>query len=158
MCIGRRANTKNLNLPAAGVSVGQKGEILVDECFRTNVQHIYAVGDSVPGPMLAHKSEQEAIHAVDAMWGHEEPVNYNAIPCVMYTVPEVFYFQILSPHIYVIFKVAWTGKTEQSLRLEGRAYSAERLLFNSNVRPILFVLSYLFKRCATPRAQATMAF
>jgi len=88
--VGRRPLSQGLGLEAAGVAVDSKsGQIQVDEACRTNVPGIYAIGDLVPGPMLAHKASAEGIAAVEAMAGHAGEVNYDAIPAVVYTAPEV---------------------------------------------------------------------
>jgi dihydrolipoamide dehydrogenase len=88
--VGRRPATKGLGLEAAGVAVDpQSGVILVDASLRTNVEGIYAIGDLVPGPMLAHKASAEGIAAAEIIAGKPGEVNYDAIPAVIYTAPEV---------------------------------------------------------------------
>jgi dihydrolipoamide dehydrogenase len=88
--VGRRPLTQGLGLEAIGIQTeGRSGHILVDENYQTSVAGIYAIGDLVPGPMLAHKATAEGIAAVDAMMGRYAEVNYDAIPSVIYTSPEV---------------------------------------------------------------------
>jgi dihydrolipoyl dehydrogenase len=90
VCVGRRPLTRGLGLEAAGVQTDPaSGHILVDEAYQTSVPGVYAVGDLVPGPMLAHKASAEGIAAVESMAGHHGEVNYDAIPAVVYTAPEV---------------------------------------------------------------------
>jgi dihydrolipoamide dehydrogenase len=90
VAVGRRPLTQNLGLEDAGIHIDSKtGHILVDESFRTNVPSIYAIGDLIPGPMLAHKASAEGIAAVECIAGLPGEVNYDAIPAVIYTWPEV---------------------------------------------------------------------
>ena len=90
VAVGRRPLTQNLGLEDAGIHTDSKtGHVLVDESFRTNVPTIYAIGDLVPGPMLAHKASAEGIAAVECIAGLPGEVNYDAIPAVIYTWPEV---------------------------------------------------------------------
>ncbi len=90
VAVGRRPLTQNLGLEDAGIRMDSKtGHILVDESFRTNVPSIYAIGDLIPGPMLAHKASAEGIAAVECIAGLPGEVNYDAIPAVIYTWPEV---------------------------------------------------------------------
>lgn len=89
VAVGRRPNTKGLNLQAAGIAVGEKGYIPVDGRFRTSQKHIFAVGDVIEGPMLAHKASQEGIVAVELIAGLPSKMNYISIPNVIYTHPEV---------------------------------------------------------------------
>jgi dihydrolipoyl dehydrogenase len=90
VAVGRRPLTQNLGLEDAGIHIDSKtGHILVDESFRTNVPNIYAIGDLIPGPMLAHKASAEGIAAVECIAGLPGEVNYDAIPAVIYTWPEV---------------------------------------------------------------------
>ena len=90
VCIGRRPSTKGLGLEAVGVKTDAKtGQVIVDETYQTSVPGIYAIGDLIPGPMLAHKASAEGIAAVECMIGREGEVNYDAIPNVIYTWPEV---------------------------------------------------------------------
>ena len=90
VCVGRRPLTQGLGLEALGMHIdARSGHIPVDESYQTNVPGIYAIGDLVPGPMLAHKASAEGIAAVEIMAGHPGEVNYDAIPAVVYTAPEV---------------------------------------------------------------------
>ena len=103
VAIGRRPYTQNLGLDKAGVKVDAKGRIDINDHFQTNVKGVYAIGDVVSGPMLAHKAEDEGITLADLLAGKEGHINYNTIPSVVYTHPEV----------------AWVGKTEEELKKEG---------------------------------------
>lgn len=106
VAVGRRPLTRGLGLEELGILLGPGGFIAVDEQYRTNVPGIYAIGDLVPGPMLAHKASAEGIAAVECMAGLASEVNYDAIPAVVYTSPEV----------------ASVGKTEEELKDLGIAY------------------------------------
>ncbi|MFH0729829.1 MAG: dihydrolipoyl dehydrogenase [Pseudomonadota bacterium] len=90
VAVGRIPNTENLGLAALGIQIDTRsGRILVDEAFRTNIPSVYAIGDLVPGPMLAHKASAEGIAAVEGMAGLPGDVNYDTIPSIIYTAPEV---------------------------------------------------------------------
>jgi dihydrolipoamide dehydrogenase len=89
LSIGRRPNTDGLNLEAAGVQLNKRGQIEVDHDFRTGVDGIYAIGDVTPGPMLAHKAEDEGIAAAEVIAGQIGIVNHDVIPSVVYTMPEI---------------------------------------------------------------------
>lgn len=104
--VGRRPYTAALNLEAAGVKMDDRGRVEVDNHLRTNVSHIYAIGDVVRGAMLAHKAEEEGVFVAETIAGEKPHVNYNLIPGIVYTWPEV----------------AGVGKTEQDLKAEGRKY------------------------------------
>ena len=86
---GRKPHTDNLNLEKAGVKVDNKGRVIVDDYLRTNVPNIYGIGDVVRGPMLAHKAEDEGIFVAELIAKKPVHINYNAIPSVIYTYPEV---------------------------------------------------------------------
>ena len=116
--IGRVANTTGLNLEAVGLQLGERGDIVVDADCRTNVPGIWAVGDVVRGPMLAHKAEEEGVAVAERIAGQHGHVNFNTIPYVIYTSPEI----------------AWVGKTEQQLKAEGVAYKAGQFPFLANGR------------------------
>ncbi len=103
---GRLPNTDGLNLEAAGVTVDEKGRIPVDSHFRTNVVGVYAIGDVIAGPMLAHKAEEEGVAVVEGITSGYAHVNYDAIPGVAYTEPEI----------------AGVGKTEEQLKEAGVEY------------------------------------
>ncbi len=107
VCVGRRPLTDGLNLDTVGVATDERtGLVKIDAAFRTSVPTIYAIGDLVPGPMLAHKASAEGIAAVEAMAGEPAEVNYDAIPAVIYTAPEV----------------ASVGLTEEELKARGIPY------------------------------------
>jgi len=89
VAVGRKPYTDGLGLEAAGVELDKRGRISVDEHYRTNVPGIYAIGDVIPGPMLAHKAEEEGVAAVERIAGVAGHVNYEAIPGVVYTWPEL---------------------------------------------------------------------
>jgi dihydrolipoamide dehydrogenase len=101
--VGRRPYTAGLALEKAGVKVDNRGRVAIDDHWRTNVPHIYAIGDVVQGPMLAHKAEEEGIAAAEVIAGKAGHVNYNAIPSVVYTYPEV----------------AWVGLTQEECKAKG---------------------------------------
>jgi len=120
VAIGRRPYTKNLGLDTIGVKVNQRGFIEVDDHRRTNVSGVWALGDVIPGPMLAHKAEEEGIAVVEdiasgELVGH---VNYDTVPSVIYTYPEV----------------AWIGKTEEQLQAAGIKYKIGKFPFAANSR------------------------
>lgn len=117
VCIGRRPYTEGLGLEAAGVETDNRGFILTNH-FKTNVSGIYAVGDVTHGPMLAHKAEEEASAVAELIAGQSGHVNYDAIPGVVYTYPEV----------------ATVGKTEEQLKEDGVAYKVGKFPFSANSR------------------------
>ena len=118
VAIGRVPYTEGLGLAEAGVKLDNKKRIVVDERFKTNVQGIYAIGDVIAGPMLAHKAEDEGIAAAEILAGRAGIVNHDAIPNVIYTSPEV----------------ASVGKTEEELKSEGVAYRVGKFPFTANGR------------------------
>jgi dihydrolipoamide dehydrogenase len=118
VAIGRKPYTEGLGLENVGVAVSPKGFIQVDSHFRTNVPGIYAIGDVVGGAMLAHKAEEEGVALAEILAGQHGHVNYDAIPAVVYTWPEV----------------ASVGKTEEQLKAEGVAYKAGKFPFTANGR------------------------
>jgi dihydrolipoamide dehydrogenase len=103
VAIGRRPNTDGLGLEAAGVKVNNRGQIEVDHDFRTGIPGVYAIGDVVPGPMLAHKAEDEGVAVAEILAGQVGIINHDVIPSVVYTYPEI----------------AAVGRTEEDLRAEG---------------------------------------
>ena len=115
---GRKPYTEGLGLEALGVEMLPRGQIKVDAKMQTNVPGIYAIGDAVPGPMLAHKASEEGIAAVETMAGQYGHMNYDVIPGVIYTSPEV----------------ASVGKTEEQLKAEGRAYKVGKFSLMGNAR------------------------
>ncbi|MSQ63735.1 MAG: dihydrolipoyl dehydrogenase [Betaproteobacteria bacterium] len=115
--IGRVANTTGLNAEGIGLKL-ERGLIAVDENCRTNVPNVWAVGDVVRGPMLAHKAEEEGVAVAERIAGQKPHVNFNTIPWVIYTSPEI----------------AWVGKTEQQLKTEGVEYQVGTFPFSANAR------------------------
>ncbi len=116
--IGRVPNTTGLNPAAVGLSLDERGAIVVDGDCKTNVPGIWAVGDVVRGPMLAHKAEEEGVAVAERIAGQHGHVNFNTIPWVIYTSPEI----------------AWVGRTEQQLKADGVAYKAGTFPFLANGR------------------------
>jgi dihydrolipoamide dehydrogenase len=116
--IGRVPNTDGLNAQAIGLAVDERGFVAVDDGCRTNVPNVWAVGDVVRGPMLAHKAEEEGVAVAERIAGQHGHVNFNTIPWVIYTSPEI----------------AWVGQTEQQLKAAGRAYKAGTFPFAANGR------------------------
>ncbi len=116
--IGRVPNTAGLNAEAIGLQVDERGFIGVDDQCRTNVPNVWAIGDVVRGPMLAHKAEEEGVAVAERIAGQHGHVNFNTIPWVIYTSPEI----------------AWVGQNEQQLKAEGRSYKAGTFPFMANGR------------------------
>ena len=116
--IGRVPNTIGLNAEAVGLKLDERGAIVVDDECRTNLPGVWAVGDVVRGPMLAHKAEEEGVAVAERIAGQHGHVNFNTIPWVIYTSPEI----------------AWVGQTEQQLKAAGRAYRAGTFPFLANGR------------------------
>ncbi|MFT6072686.1 MAG: dihydrolipoamide dehydrogenase [Dasania sp.] len=118
MSIGRKAYTDSLNLEAVGISVDDKGRVDINDNFQTSQANIYAIGDVVRGPMLAHKAEEEGVAVAEIISGQHGHVNYNTIPNVIYTWPEV----------------SSVGKTEQELKADGVIYKVGKFPFAANAR------------------------
>ena len=118
VAIGRRPYFEGLGLEAAGVALDERKRVRIDAHFATSVPGIYAIGDIVTGPMLAHKAEEEGVAMAEILAGQAGHVNYAVIPGVVYTWPEV----------------ASIGATEEMLKAEGRAYNAGRFPFTANGR------------------------
>ena len=116
--IGRVANTEGLNAEAVGLKLDQRGAIEVDDECRTSLKGVWAIGDVVRGPMLAHKAEEEGVAVAERMAGQHGHVNFNTIPWVIYTSPEI----------------AWVGRTEQQLKADGVKYKAGTFPFLANGR------------------------
>ncbi len=116
--VGRKPNTSNLNLDKAGVEKDKKGRIKVNNRFQTNIKNIYAIGDVIEGPMLAHKAEEEGIAVAEIIVGQSGHVNYDTIPGVIYTSPEV----------------ASIGKTEEQLKENKVDYKVGKFPFMANSR------------------------
>jgi dihydrolipoamide dehydrogenase len=118
VAIGRVAFTEGLGLEELGVKKDNRGRVIVDQHYATNVPGIYAIGDVIAGPMLAHKAEDEGMAAAEIISGHAGHVNYDAIPNVIYTFPEV----------------ASVGKSEEELKEAGIAYKVGKFPFTANGR------------------------
>jgi len=118
--VGRIPNTDGLALEQVGLSPDERGFIPVDEHCRTALPRVYAIGDVVRGPMLAHKGEDEGVMVAELIAGQKAHIDYNAIPWVIYTAPEI----------------AWVGRTEQQLKADGRAYKAGQFPFRANGRAL----------------------
>ena len=118
MAVGRTPVTKGLGLEDLGIKQDDKGCILVNENYQTSVPGVYAIGDVISGPMLAHKAEEEGVAAVERMAGQRSQVNYGLIPSVIYTSPEV----------------ASVGETEEELKREGVPYKIGKFPFLANSR------------------------
>jgi dihydrolipoamide dehydrogenase len=118
VAIGRRPYTEGLGLEAAGVAVDNKGRIAVDKLLATSVKGIYAIGDVIAGPMLAHKASEEGVALAERLVGQKSQVNYEAIPAVIYTWPEV----------------ASVGRSEEELKAAGVAYKTGKFPFSANGR------------------------
>ena len=118
LSIGRRPYTQGLGLEKAGVKVDNRGRVEIDDHFQTNVAGIYAIGDVVRGAMLAHKAEDEGVVVAEIIAGQSGHINYDAIPSVVYTFPEV----------------ASVGKTEEQLKEAGIAYKSGKFPFMANGR------------------------
>ena len=116
--IGRTPNTTGLNAEGIGLKLDERGFIAVDGDCKTNLPNVWAVGDVVRGPMLAHKAEEEGVAVAERIAGQHGHVNFNTIPWVIYTSPEI----------------AWVGKTEQQLKAEGVQYKAGTFPFLANGR------------------------
>ena len=115
---GRKPYTEGLGLEEAGVELDERGRVKTDAHFRTNVAGIYAIGDVIAGPMLAHKAEDEGVAVAEILAGQAGHVNYDVIPSVVYTRPEI----------------ASVGKTEEELKKAGIEYRAGKFPFTANGR------------------------
>lgn len=116
--IGRTPNTIGLNAEAIGLKLDERGFVAVDGDCKTNVANVWAIGDVVRGPMLAHKAEEEGVAVAERMAGQHPHVDFNTVPWVIYTSPEI----------------AWVGQTEQQLKASGRSYKAGTFPFMANGR------------------------
>lgn len=116
--IGRVPHTEGLGVETVGLKLDDRGFVVVDEDCKTNLPNVWAVGDVVRGPMLAHKAEEEGVAVAERIAGQHSHVNFNTIPSVIYTSPEI----------------AWVGKSEQQLKAEGIAYKAGSFPFMANGR------------------------
>jgi dihydrolipoamide dehydrogenase len=120
MSIGRKPNTEELNLEKIGVKLNDQQAIEVDQQYKTSVDNIYAIGDVVPGPMLAHKAEEEGVACVEIINGQKTHMNYDTIPAIVYTNPEV----------------ASVGKTEEQLKELKTEYKVGKFPFMANGRAL----------------------
>lgn len=120
VAIGRRPYTEGLGLDRVGVALDERGFVKVDKGFQTSVPGIYAIGDVIGGPMLAHKAEDEGVAVVEILAGGKAHVDYNTVPGVVYTWPEV----------------AAVGRTEDALRRDGVTYNAGKYPFTANSRAL----------------------
>jgi len=118
VAIGRRPHTQGLGLEAVGVACDAAGRVETDAHFKTNIDGIYAIGDVIAGPMLAHKAEDEGVALAEHLAGKPAHVNYDVIPSVVYTAPEV----------------AWVGQSEEQLKEAGIAYNVGKFPFTANGR------------------------
>ena len=116
--IGRIPNTEGLNAGGVGLKLDERGFVAVDEDCRTNLPNVWAIGDVVRGPMLAHKAEEEGVVVAERIAGQKPHLDFNTIPSVIYTSPEI----------------AWVGKTEQQLKEQGVEYRAGVFPFSANAR------------------------
>jgi dihydrolipoamide dehydrogenase len=118
--VGRIPNTEGLNAGAVGLKLNERGQIDIDAHCRTNLPGVWAIGDVVRGPMLAHKAMEEGVQVAELIAGQAGHTNLDAIPAVIYTTPEI----------------AWVGKTEQQLKAEGVAYKPGKIPFLANGRAL----------------------
>ena len=116
--VGRKPSTTGIDANALGLNLGKRGEILVDDQMRTNLPNVYAIGDCVPGPMLAHKAEDEGVVAAEVIAGKPSRMHYRSIPGVVYTWPEI----------------ATVGLTERQVKESGREYRTGKFPFSANGR------------------------
>lgn len=118
VCVGRRPYTVNLGLEELGIERDQRGRVPVNNHFQTVIPNIYAIGDCIHGPMLAHKAEDEGVACVEGIMGGPVHIDYNCVPSVIYTHPEV----------------GWVGRTEEDLKSEGIEYKVGKFPFLANSR------------------------
>lgn len=118
--VGRLPNTEQLGLDSVGITLTERGFIEVDDHCQTKAAGVYAIGDVVRGPMLAHKGEDEGVMVAELLAGQKPHIDYNCIPWVIYTSPEI----------------AWVGKTEKQLNSEGRSFKAGQFPFAANGRAL----------------------
>jgi dihydrolipoamide dehydrogenase len=118
VCIGRRPYVEGLGLDKVGVKLNGQGRIAVDGHFQTSVPGIYAIGDVIDGPMLAHKASEDGVACVETIAGQKGHVNWDLVPSIVYTQPEV----------------AWVGKTEEQLKAAGVAYKVGKYPFTADPR------------------------
>jgi len=116
--VGRRPSLNGIDATKLGLNVSKRGEILVDDRMRTNLPNVYAIGDCVPGPMLAHKAEDEGVVAAEVIAGKPAHMHYKSIPSVVYTWPEI----------------ASVGLSERQVKESGREYRTGKFPFSANGR------------------------
>jgi dihydrolipoamide dehydrogenase len=116
--IGRIPNTGGLGAEKVGLKLDERGFVAVDDACRTSLPNVWAIGDVVRGPMLAHKGEEEGVAVAERIAGQKPHVDFNTVPWVIYTAPEI----------------AWVGKTEQQLKAAGVEYRAGAFPFSANAR------------------------
>ncbi len=133
---GRRPFTDGLGLEALGLAVSERGQIKTDASWRTNVPGIYAIGDAIAGPMLAHKAEDEGVAVAETIAGQHGHVNYGVIPGVIYTTPEV----------------ASVGQTEEQLKAAGTDYKVGKFPFMGNARAKAYFLGDGFVKLLADKA------
>ena len=119
VAVGRVPYTQGLGLAEAGIALDSKKRVLVDSHYQTNMAGVYAIGDVIAGPMLAHKAEDEGVAVAELLAGQAGHVNYSVIPNVIYTEPEV----------------ASVGKSEEELKAEGTVYSTENFPSRQTAAP-----------------------
>ena len=120
VAVGRRPYTEGLLAPDSGVNLDERGFLYVNDLCATDAPNVYAVGDVVRGPMLAHKGMEEGIMVAERIAGHKPMVNYETVPSVIYTHPEI----------------AWVGKTEQQLKADGEEFRVGMFPFVANGRAL----------------------
>jgi dihydrolipoamide dehydrogenase len=140
VCIGRRPFTKDLLAPGTGVAVDDRGFIVVDDDCRTGAENVWAVGDCVRGPMLAHKAKEEGVAVADRIAGLYAHVNYAVIPSVIYTAPEI----------------AWVGQTEEQVKATGRPYKVGTFPFLASGRAKAMEASQGFAKIIADRQDDTI--
>jgi dihydrolipoamide dehydrogenase len=118
VAVGRRPSLHGIDAAALGLGIGARGEILVDDQMRTNLPHVYAIGDAVGGKLLAHKAEEEGVVAAEVIAGHPSRMHYRSIPAIVYTWPEI----------------AVAGLAEHEVKAEGRPYTVGRFPYSANGR------------------------
>ena len=118
VAVGRKSVLTGIDAPALGLALGTRGEIAVDAQMRTNLPHVYAIGDAVGGKLLAHKAEEEGVIAAEVIAGHSVHMDYKSMPAVVYTHPEI----------------ATCGLSEHEVRASGRAYKAGKFPLSANGR------------------------
>ncbi len=120
VAVGRKSYTAGVGLDVVGVKVDERGRVVTDAHFKTNVEGVSAIGDCVAGPMLAHKAEEEGVACAEMIAGKAGHVNYNVIPAVVYTSPEL----------------AWVGLTEEQCKAKGVAVNVGKFQFRANARAL----------------------